>query len=90
MAVVYFLCTLPVLSAGSVEFFYTLREGETEMEWNEKNNPRFVIVYREESYKNRTLFRMVVDKETGVNYLLTSSGITPLLDKDGKPVVTPM
>ncbi len=35
-----------------------------------------------------------VDKETGVNYMFYQSGhaggITPLLDKDGKPVVTPI
>jgi hypothetical protein len=35
-----------------------------------------------------------VDKETGVNYLMVSSGysggLTPLLDRDGKPVVTPI
>lgn len=33
------------------------------------------------------------DKETGVNYLFHkdgyAGGLTPLLDKDGKPVVTP-
>lgn len=35
-----------------------------------------------------------VDKETGVNYLFVSSGyaggLTPLLDRDGKPIVTPI
>ena len=35
-----------------------------------------------------------VDKETGVNYLFIQSGyaggLTPLLDKDGKVVVTPI
>ena len=35
-----------------------------------------------------------VDKETGVNYLYHSTGysggLTVLLDKDGKPVVTPV
>lgn len=35
-----------------------------------------------------------VDKETGVNYLFHSSGyaggLTPLLDRDGKPVITPV
>ena len=35
-----------------------------------------------------------VDKETGVNYLYHSSGysggLTVLLDKDGKPVITPI
>lgn len=33
-----------------------------------------------------------VDKETGVNYLFHASGyaggLSPLLDKDGKPVIT--
>lgn len=33
-----------------------------------------------------------VDRETGVNYVFHASGyaggLTPLLDKDGKPVVT--
>ena len=35
-----------------------------------------------------------VDRETGVNYLYHSSGysggLTVLLDKDGKPIVTPI
>lgn len=35
-----------------------------------------------------------VDKETGVNYLYRQSGyaggLTVLLDKDGKPIVTPV
>jgi len=35
---------------------------------------------------------ILVDKETGVNYLFVQSGyaggLTPLLDADGKPVVT--
>jgi hypothetical protein len=35
-----------------------------------------------------------VDKETGVNYLFIANGyaggLTPLLDRDGKPVVTPI
>lgn len=37
---------------------------------------------------------ILVDRETGVNYLYRSSGygggLTVLLDKDGKPVVTPV
>lgn len=35
-----------------------------------------------------------VDKETGVNYVFHASGnaggLTPLLDKEGKPVVSPL
>ena len=35
-----------------------------------------------------------VDAQTGVNYLFhaggEAGGLTPLLDKDGKPVVTPI
>lgn len=40
--------------------------------------------------------KILVDTETGVNYLLASSsttdgyGLTVLLDADGKPIVTPM
>ena len=35
-----------------------------------------------------------VDKETGVNYIFHASGyaggMTPLLDRDGKPIVSPI
>ena len=35
-----------------------------------------------------------VEKETGVNYLFhacgTAGGMTPLLDRDGKPIVSPI
>lgn len=35
-----------------------------------------------------------VDKETGVNYLFRADGyaggMTPLLDRDGKPVISPI
>ncbi len=35
-----------------------------------------------------------IDKETGVNYLFHASGyaggMTVLLDKDGKPIITPI
>lgn len=37
-------------------------------------------------------FQVIVDTETGVNYLSVKtgygSGLTPLLDKDGKPFIT--
>ncbi|MGF9977295.1 DUF6440 family protein [Viridibacillus arvi] len=37
--------------------------------------------------------RILVDRETGIHYLFSWSGyaggITPLLDKDGKPVIKP-
>ena len=35
---------------------------------------------------------IIVDKETGVNYLMVRSGygagLTPLIDADGKPIIT--
>lgn len=41
-----------------------------------------------------TVTRILVDKQTGVNYLFTASGyaggLTPLLRPDGTPVVTPV
>ena len=51
----------------------------------------------EEIYSQGTLAETTeiwVDKETGINYLYHrsgySGGMTPLLDKDGKPVVSPI
>ncbi len=39
-----------------------------------------------------TVTEIWVDRETGVNYLFHASGyaggLTPLLDRDGKPVIT--
>ena len=36
--------------------------------------------------------KVIIDKETGVNYLFFhhgyAGGLTPLLDKEGKPIVT--
>lgn len=54
---------------------------------------RFVEVYSQGVTNVR---KIVVDTQTGVNYLLMSSnmtggsGITVLVDADGKPLVTPL
>ncbi len=51
---------------------------------------RFDIVYKEDNIKG--LKMVLVDKETGVNYLFVQSGyaggLTPLLDAEGNPVIT--
>ena len=61
------------------------------MEWDRKN-PRFAITYEVTAMTSNQ--RIFVDKETGVNYLLLSFGsmfgFSPLVDKDGKPLVTPI
>lgn len=53
-----------------------------------KNN-RFEKVYKQSNGS----MEIWVDKETGVNYLYRQSGyaggMTVLLDKDGKPIITP-
>lgn len=53
---------------------------------------RFEVVYKEDNALNKGLKMVLVDKETGVNYLFLKSGyaggLTPLLDTDGKPVIT--
>ena len=50
---------------------------------------RFIKIY---SQGKPSVVEIWVDKETGVNYLYRkdgySGGLTPLLGKDGKPVVT--
>ena len=49
---------------------------------------RFIKVY------SAGFMEVLVDKVTGVNYLFRASGyaggLTVLLDKDGKPIITPI
>ncbi len=53
---------------------------------------RFVEVYSQDVIGVK---KVIVDTETGVNYLLAShsrqsgTGLTVLVDQDGRPVVTP-
>ena len=59
------------------------------------NKERFVKTYSySEGIANVVITKILVDTETGVNYVFHrdgySGGLTPLLDKDGKPVVTPI
>ncbi len=53
-----------------------------------KKDTRFEIVLKEGVMDSR---KIIVDKETGVNYLAWQSGysggITPLLDAEGKPII---
>jgi hypothetical protein len=58
-----------------------------------KKEERFEVIYKDGSeLKNEGVRQILVDKETGVNYLLWKAGygagITPLLDSDGNPIVT--
>lgn len=52
---------------------------------------RFKILHEEGSV---SAFRIIQDTETGVNYLYSSlgssGGMTPLLDRNGQVVVTPV
>lgn len=57
------------------------------------NEKRFIVVHSEgSSFKNEGRRQILLDRETGVQYLTWSCGygasITPLLDKDGKPVTS--
>ena len=55
------------------------------------NDNRFVKIYKEGALGGNG-FEIWVDKETGVNYLWReggySGGLTVLLDREGKPVIT--
>ncbi len=57
----------------------------------DKKEKRFEKVYDQGAMEG---MEMWVDRETGVNYLYHyagySGGLTPLLDRDGKPVVSPV
>lgn len=54
-----------------------------------KTDDRFVRIYSQGSINVSEIW---VDKQTGVNYLYHVSGyaggLTPLLDRDGKPVIS--
>ena len=55
-------------------------------------NDRFYVKEKSGSQlADSGLIQVIVDKETGVNYLWVKSGyavgLTPLLDADGKPIV---
>lgn len=56
-----------------------------------KKDERFVKTY---SQGLANVMEIWVDRITGVNYLYHaagySGGLTPLLDREGKPVVTPL
>lgn len=60
-------------------------------------NNRFIKAYEQQDAQNRTY--ILVDRETGANYLLTGfmassgvscTGMTVLQDTDGDPIVTPI
>ncbi len=57
----------------------------------DKKKKRFII--KEEQLIGMAAIQVIVDTETGVNYLNTvgsgTSGLTPLLDADGNIIVTP-
>jgi len=59
-----------------------------------KIDDRFIRVYSQSGGFSGNHMSIYVDKETGVNYLFTQSGyaggMTPLLNRDGTPVVTPI
>ncbi|MBQ3797354.1 MAG: xylan 1,4-beta-xylosidase [Butyrivibrio sp.] len=54
-------------------------------------NTRFEKVYSQGAVNVTEIW---IDKDTGVNYVFHASGyaggLAPLLDRDGKPVITPI
>ena len=56
-----------------------------------KNDDRFEKIYSQGKVNGTEIW---VDKETGVNYLFHiagyAGGLTPLLDKNGNPIITPV
>ena len=54
---------------------------------------RFIKTYEQGGILNDSV-QILVDKQTGVNYLFAASGyaggLTVLLNRDGSPVVTPV
>ncbi len=57
----------------------------------ENNEKRFKTVYKQGTF---TVYKILLDVETGVNYIFFqegyAGGLTVLLDNEGKPVITPI
>lgn len=57
--------------------------------FGKSSEDRFEVVHKEGTFSG---CKIIVDKATGVHYLFSwdgyAGGITPLLDKEGKPVVS--
>ncbi len=55
---------------------------------------RFIIAYQQGGDSDICMMRVLIDRATGVNYLYHkvgySGGLTVLLGKDGKPIITPV
>ena len=68
---------------------YVYSRNETKEKKQMAKDDRFEKVY---SQGTMTITEIWVDKETGVNYVFHKSGyaggITPLLDREGKPIIT--
>ena len=58
-----------------------------------KVEDRFIVTYKQGGFANPGV-KILVDKKTGVNYMWAESayagGLTVLLDREGKPVITPV
>ena len=58
-----------------------------------KEKKRFVQIYSQSGFVENAM-QIWVDRQTGVNYLFSASGyaggLTPLLNRDGSPVITPI
>lgn len=60
-----------------------------------KKQKRFEKVYEESNFGAGVTTAVILDRETGVNYMLVTavgggSSITPLLGRDGQPVISPL
>lgn len=57
-----------------------------------KRTDRFEVVSTQGNGLTKMAITILRDKETGVNYLFCedgyAGGLTPLLDRDGKPVIS--
>ena len=57
--------------------------------FNKNENKRFITVYEQGTLSR---CKIIVDTQTGVNYLMNidgyAGGITVLLDREGKPVIS--
>ena len=58
-----------------------------------KKEKRFIVTYEQGGFSAPAV-QILVDKETGINYMYAQTGytggLTPLLNRDGTPVISPL
>lgn len=82
------IAIIGLLAAMAIHAFQKVRENERnkmQVEQSKVESPAFVVV--KQINAKGSIFTIVKHKETGILYICNYNVFTPLVDKDGKPLM---